>query len=64
MIRLLLVALVLLLYLILGIPVLFIEWLIGKWNPHFRDISSLRMVQAAFKLMLWISGADITYIGL
>lgn len=64
MIRLLLVVLILVLYLILGIPVLCIEWLIGKWNPRLRDISSLRMVQGAFKLMLWISGADITYIGL
>lgn len=23
-------------YLILGIPVLFVEWLIGKKNPHLR----------------------------
>lgn len=63
MIRFILVALILILYLILGIPVLFIEWIISKWNPHFRDISCLRMVQAAFKLMLWVIGVDITYIG-
>ncbi len=63
MIRLILVVLTLLLYLLLGIPVLLIEWLIGRWNPRFRDISCLRMVQAAFKLILWFSGADITYIG-
>lgn len=63
MIRLILVALILLLYLILGIPVLLIEWLIGRWNPYLRDISCLRMVQAAFKLILWVSGADVTYIG-
>lgn len=63
MIRLLLVALILILYLLLGIPVLLIEWLIGKWNPRARDISSLRMVQGAFKLILWVTGADITYIG-
>lgn len=63
MIRLLLVALTLLLYLILGIPVLLIEWGIGRWNPRLRDISCLRMVQAAFKLILWFTGADITYIG-
>ncbi len=63
MIRLILVVLVLLLYLILGIPVLLVEWLIGKWNPYLRDISCLRMVQAAFKLILWVTGADITYIG-
>ena len=63
MIRFILVVLILLLYLILGIPVLLIEWLIGRWNPYLRDISCLRMVQAAFKLILWVSGTDITYIG-
>ena len=39
-------------YLIIGIPVLFAEWLIGKKNPHLRDISSLRMVQWAFRVIL------------
>lgn len=63
MIRFLLVALILILYLILGIPVLLVEWVIGKFNPRLRDISCLRMVQTAFKLMLWIIGTDITYIG-
>ena len=63
MIRFVLVALILLLYLILGIPVLLIEWVIGRWTPRFRDISCLRMVQTAFKLILWVTGADITYIG-
>lgn len=63
MIRFILVVLILVLYLILGIPVLLVEWIIGKWNPRFRDISCLRMVQAAFKLILWVTGADITYIG-
>ena len=63
MIRLILVALTLLLYLILGIPVLLIEWVIGRWNPRLRDISCLRMVQTAFKLMLKVAGTDITYIG-
>lgn len=37
-------------YLIIGIPVLFIEWIIGKINKHAMDISSLRMVQ-------WPSGS-------
>ncbi len=63
MIRFILVALTLLLYLLFGIPILLIEWLISRWNPHFRDISCLRMVQAAFKLILWFTGAHITYIG-
>lgn len=63
MIRFILAVLIVLSFLILGIPVLLVEWLIGKWNPRLRDISSLRMVQAAFKLILWTSGTEITYIG-
>ena len=43
-------------YLIIGIPVLFVEWLIGKKNPHLRDISSLRMVQWAFRVICRICG--------
>ena len=63
MIRFLLIALLLFLYLLLGIPVLLVEKLVAKINPHARDISCLRMVQWAFKLMLCITGADISYIG-
>lgn len=64
MIRFILVVLILFLYLILGIPVLLVEWVISRFHPHFRDISCLRMVQAAFKLILFVTGADIQYIGL
>ena len=44
MIRFILVCLILLLYLILGIPELLVEWLISRWKPRLRDISCLRMV--------------------
>lgn len=64
MIRLILVAAIVLLYLILGIPVLLVEWVIGKWNPRARDISSLRMVQGVFRLILWTAGVQADYIGL
>lgn len=63
MIRFLLIALLLFLYLLFGIPVLLAELLVGKVSPRSRDLSCLRMVQSAFKVMLWITGADITYIG-
>ena len=46
----------------LGIPVLFVEWLIGKKNPHLRDISSLRMVQWAFWVIYRICGVKLTII--
>ena len=42
-------------YLILGIPVLFVEWLIGKKNPHLRDISSLRMVIELYEKDILVS---------
>ncbi len=51
------------LYLILGIPVLFAEWLIGKKNPYKRDISSLRMVQWAFRVIYKICGVKLTILG-
>jgi len=63
MIRFILIVIVVVGYLILSIPILFLEWLIGKWNPKFRDITSLRMVQGVFKLVLWITGAKVTVIG-
>lgn len=51
------------LYLILGIPVLGIEYLIGKKNPRKRDISSLRLVQWAFRVIDRICGVKLTIIG-
>lgn len=63
MIRLIFVALFLVIFLILSIPVFLIEWLIGKVNPHARDISSLRIVQTAFKIIAFLSGCHVTVIG-
>lgn len=50
-------------YLILGIPVLGIEWIIGKFNKEAADYQSLRMVQWAFRCMLAITGVEVTVIG-
>ena len=45
MIRLIFVVIFLLLYFILGLPVLGVLWLVGKWNKPAADIASLRIVQ-------------------
>ena len=37
MIRTLIIVIIVLAYLILGIPVLLIEWVIGKFNPRVKD---------------------------
>ena len=64
MIRALLAVLTAVLFLILGIPVLGIEWLIGKWNPGLRDRSSLALVNGAFRLITFFSGVDLEVHGL
>lgn len=63
MIRFLLTCIVVVGFLILSIPVLIVEWIVGKINPAWKDISSLRIVQGAFRLCLKISGVKVTVIG-
>lgn len=63
MIRLIFVLIFLILFLITGIPVLGVEWLIAKKYPYAADISQLRIVQWAFKVILFLSGTRLTVIG-
>ena len=63
MIRFICVCIVVIGYLILSIPILLIEWVIGKFNKRAKDISSLRIIQAVFRFILKITGADITVKG-
>ena len=63
MIRFLLIAILVVGFLILSIPILIAEWLLGKWKPYARDISSLRIVQFMFRLILRITGAKVQVIG-
>lgn len=63
MIHLILVAVFLVLFLVLGIPLLLIEWVIGKFNQRAKDISSLRIVQWAFKMILFLAGTKVVIKG-
>ena len=63
MIRFLLVAFTVVAFLILSIPILIVEWLIGKRNPRLRDETSLHIVQFMFKLILKLAGTKVTVIG-
>lgn len=63
MIRFILIATVLILYLVLTIPVLIVEWILAKFNKPASDLRSLRLVQWTFRLMLKIAGTQITVIG-
>ena len=63
MIRFIGVAVFLFLFLVLGIPVLGIEYLIAKINKKSSDYQCLRIVQWAFRVILTISGVEVTVIG-
>ena len=63
MIRFILCVTYVVVFLILSIPLLIAEWIIGKFSPSAKDISSLRIIQAVFKGVLWISGVKVTVIG-
>ena len=63
MIRFIIVCICVIGYLILSIPILLAEWVVGKFNRRAKDISSLRIIQTVFKFILRVTGADITIIG-
>ena len=63
MIRFILIMAFVVLYLILFLPVLIFEWVLQHFNRRAADISSLRMVQWAFKVILKMTGSKITYLG-
>lgn len=50
-------------FLLFGIPLLGIEWIIGKFNKEKADYHCLRIVQWAFKNILSITGVEVTVIG-
>ncbi len=59
MIRLLLVALFIILFLILSIPLLIAEWIIGKSNMDLKNRSSLAIVNWAFRFILFLAGTQV-----
>lgn len=63
MIRFLLTCVVVIGFLILSIPILIAEWIIGRFSPDLRDSSSLKIVLAVFRLCIRITGSSVTVIG-
>lgn len=63
MIRFIAIVIFLVTFLVLSIPIFFVEWLIGLLNREKRDYSSLRIVQWAFRNILKITGVSVTVIG-
>ncbi|NLG04702.1 MAG: 1-acyl-sn-glycerol-3-phosphate acyltransferase [Clostridia bacterium] len=63
MIRFIFAATFVVLFLIFSIPIMFVEWIIGKFNPHLKDTSSLAIVNWAFRVVIWFAGTKLTIIG-
>lgn len=59
MIRLVLVAIYLFLFLVLGIPMLLAEWIIGKRNPALKDRIAKALVGWGFRCIIFIAGTKI-----
>ena len=53
----------LILFLVLSLPYLLIEALLGKRDPAASSERQLRVVQWAFRVETFISGADVTILG-
>lgn len=51
------------LFLLLTLPILLVEHILGKWNRRAKDISCLRIVQWGFRVLLKITGVQVTVIG-
>ncbi len=59
MIRLILALGWLALFLVCSIPLMIIEWIIGKFNKDLHDRSSLAIVQWAFRVVLFFAGTKV-----
>ena len=63
MVRFILVALNVILFLIFSIPILIVEWLLGRSNPDKKNRQSLAIVQFMFRYLLWLAGVKVTVRG-
>lgn len=63
MLRFILVASFVILFLILSIPLMLIEWIIGKFNMDLKNRSSLAIVNWAFRCVIFLAGTKVIALG-
>lgn len=64
MLRFIIIAVLCVLFLIVTLPLLGIEWIIGKINPGAKDKSSLAIIKGIFRFVIFLSGTKVTVKGL
>lgn len=63
MIRFIIAATFLVVFLLVSYILFLVEWIVGKISKQAKDQSSLRIVQWGFRVILWIAGVKVTVIG-
>jgi 1-acyl-sn-glycerol-3-phosphate acyltransferase len=63
MLRFIVTAIFVVLFLICSIPLLIAEWIIGKFNQDVKSRSSLAIVNWAFRIVIRLSGAKMIALG-
>ena len=63
MIRFIIVCIMVVSFLILSTPLMFVEWVIGKFNMDVKNRSSLAIVNWAFRLVIRLSGVKVIALG-
>lgn len=63
MLRFIIVVIFVVLFLILSLPLMLIEWIIGKFNPEVKSRSSLAIVNWAFRCVVFLSGTKVIVLG-
>ncbi|MCM1043887.1 MAG: 1-acyl-sn-glycerol-3-phosphate acyltransferase [Candidatus Gastranaerophilales bacterium] len=63
MIRLVLIAIFLILFLLLSAPIMVVEWIVGKFDKDLKDRSSLALVQWAFRCVMKLAGTKMIILG-
>ena len=59
MIRYVIIILFVALFLVCSIPLMIVEWIIGKFNQDLKSRSSLTIVLWAFQTILWLAGTKV-----
>ena len=59
MLRLVTALLCVVIFLIVSIPILLVEWIVGKFNRNARDIHSQKIIQWIFKVILVLCGVKL-----
>ncbi|MGN1145938.1 MAG: 1-acyl-sn-glycerol-3-phosphate acyltransferase, partial [Acetatifactor sp.] len=63
MIRFILIVIFVVLFLVLSIPLLLAEWIIGRFSPDVKSRSSLAIVNWAFRQVICLAGTKVIAIG-